>query len=197
MLKRISEIFLSSIALIALLPFFVCIAIAIKLDTSGPVFFKQVRVGLNREYFSIFKFRTMIQDADKQGLLISRSLDSRITKIGGFLRRYKLDELPQLINILLGQMSFVGPRPEVPKYVEMLPELFDITLSVKPGLTDYASVEFIQEASMLETSLDAERTYIDEILPCKLRLSESYVRDQCFFVDLKVIAKTLGKIVKG
>lgn len=196
MLKRIFDIVFSSFGLILFSPLFIVIAMLIKLDSRGNVFYKQSRVGLGDKDFSLLKFRSMRIDSDKQGLLTVSDRDDRITPVGRFLRKYKLDELPQLINILSGDMSFVGPRPEVRKYVMLYNEDQKQVLEVRPGLTDYASLEYINENEILGRSDDPEKTYIDEIMPAKLELNQKYIREQSFGTDLGIILKTIGKIAR-
>lgn len=194
-MKRIFDLVLAAIFLILLAPLFIFIAIRIKLDSKGSVFYKQVRVGLNGKDFGIYKFRTMFVGADKKGLLTVGGNDSRITKPGLFLRKYKLDELPQLINVFFGDMSIVGPRPEVRKYVELYSKEQLEVLSVKPGITDYASIEYSKENEILAKANDPEATYINEIMPAKLALNQKYIREQSFVTDLRIILQTLVKIV--
>lgn len=187
--------FFSILAIVLLLPFYLVIALFIVLDSKGGVFYKQLRVGKGNKDFSLFKFRTMRKDAHKQGLLTVGGRDARITKVGYFLRKYKLDELPQFINILLGDMSFVGPRPEVRKYVDMYNEEQLHVLDVKPGLTDYASIEYMDENDLLAQSSEPEKTYIEEIMPTKLEHNMRYIQDQGMTTDLKIIFRTLSKII--
>ena len=183
--------------IIIFIPVFFLITIFIKLDGNGPVFFRQVRVGKDGKEFQIFKFRTMIVNAEEKGLQISTSTDSRITKIGVVLRKYKLDELPQLINVFFGQMSLVGPRPEVPKYVAHYPfDIKDKVLSVQPGMTDLASIEFSDENEMLENFDNAEKEYIENILPIKLKYYLDYVDRHSLVQDVKIIAMTIFKIIR-
>ncbi len=194
--KRIFDILSSGIGLIILLPFFLLIAFWIKLDSPGPVFFRQARVGRHGKLFRIYKFRTMIADAELRGRLITIGEDCRITRIGSFLRRYKLDELPQLINVFIGDMSLVGPRPEVPRYVALYSDkVRERVLSVRPGITDYASIEYKDENDILGNSVDPEKTYIDEVIPVKLTYYERYVSERSFFNDIKIIFSTLKAIV--
>ncbi|MBK7969736.1 MAG: sugar transferase [Bacteroidetes bacterium] len=195
MVKRIFDFVLATIFLILLAPIFIFIAIRIKLDSKGSVFYKQVRVGLNGKDFGIYKFRTMFVGSDKKGLLTVGGNDARITRPGLFLRKYKLDELPQLINVFFGDMSIVGPRPEVRKYVDLYSKEQLQVLSVKPGITDYASIEYSKENEILANATDPEATYIHEIMPAKLALNQKYIREQSFFTDLKIILQTLVKIV--
>ncbi|MHB8259521.1 MAG: sugar transferase [Bacteroidia bacterium] len=194
MLKRTFDIVCSLIGIILLLPFFILIAFLISIDSRGGVFFRQVRVGKNNKDFFLLKFRTMKTDADKQGLLTVGSHDSRVTRMGYHLRKYKLDELPQLINVLLGSMSLVGPRPEVRKYVNVYTPQQRQVLNVKPGITDYASIEYANENELLAKATNPEQTYLTEIMPHKLLLNLKYIQQQSFTTDLKIILKTLVKI---
>lgn len=196
-LKRLFDIFFSAIGILFLLPMGVLVAILIKLDSAGPVFFRQVRVGRGGALFRIHKFRTMITDAERKGLQITvGGTDPRVTRVGYFLRKYKVDELPQLIDVLRGVMSFVGPRPEVPKYVELYPaDLRDIILSVRPGITDQASIEMMDENDLLANRADPEQIYINEIMPIKIRYYVEYVQRASLGRDLRLIALTLKKIL--
>jgi lipopolysaccharide/colanic/teichoic acid biosynthesis glycosyltransferase len=196
MLKRLFDIFASLTGIIILSPFFVIICILMVVSCGFPVFYLQTRVGLNGRDFKLFKFRTMHKDSDKKGLLTVGGRDPRVTAIGYYLRKYKLDELPQLFNVLFGTMSLVGPRPEVRKYVEMYTETQQKVLSVKPGITDFASLEYINENELLAKSTDPEQTYIREIMPAKLALNMKYIQQQGFGVDLKIIFNTIAKIAK-
>ncbi|MBR1747022.1 MAG: sugar transferase [Clostridia bacterium] len=193
---RFFDILISFFGIVFLLLFFAVIAVAIKCDSKGEVFFRQVRVGRNGKTFRIFKFRTMVKDAEKKGLQLSTATDSRITKVGKFLRKTKCDELPQLFNVFLGQMSFVGPRPEVPKYVEMYSEEQKNVLLIRPGITDEASILFRNENDILEKSDDPERTYIEEVMPKKLALNLEYLQKMGVFYNLKLIFKTIVSVVK-
>jgi len=195
-MKRIFDI-VSSIFVIALLwIFFIMIALLIAMTSSGGIFYVQDRVGKNRKIFRLYKFRTMAVNADKQGQLTVGKNDVRITTIGKFLRKFKLDEFPQLINVLKGEMSIVGPRPEVPQYVAMYSTQQLKVLDVRPGLTDYASIEYINENEILGKSADPEKTYIEEIMPAKLTLNLKYISEKSFITDLKIIFRTIGKIFK-
>ncbi|HRA60489.1 MAG TPA: sugar transferase [Bacteroidia bacterium] len=194
MTKRLFDILFAFFALLILLPFFVAIAVKIKFNSAGPIFYLQKRVGKNNKDFSIYKFRTMKQNADKAGLLTVGMNDSRITTVGVVLRKYKLDELPQLLNVLIGDMSIVGPRPEVRKYVDMYNAEQLEVLSVKPGITDYASILYSQENELLANAADPEKEYIENIMPHKLQLNGEYIRTHNFLVDLKIIWKTVAKI---
>jgi lipopolysaccharide/colanic/teichoic acid biosynthesis glycosyltransferase len=195
MLKRIFDIIFSIVGIIILFPFFLIIAMLIVIDSGFPVFYIQKRVGKNGKDFSLVKFRTMKKDSDKNGLLTVGENDPRITSVGYFLRKHKIDELPQLFNVFIGDMSFVGPRPEVRKYVEMYNEEQKMVLSVKPGITDYASIEYSDENTILSRSANPELFYICEIMPAKLKLNLKYIKEQNFFTDLKIILKTIKKIV--
>jgi lipopolysaccharide/colanic/teichoic acid biosynthesis glycosyltransferase len=195
MAKRLLDIFGSLVGLFGLTPVFAAIAVWIKLDSPGPVFFRQVRVGQNGKPFRIFKFRTMCVDAEAKGRQITVGEDPRITRSGKILRKYKLDELPQLLNVFRGEMSLVGPRPEVPRYVEFYPEkLRTIILSVAPGITDFASIAYKDENAVLAQAKDPERVYIHEVLPIKLNYYARYVAECSFGVDIKLIMKTLRAV---
>ncbi len=192
--KRLFDLLASAVALLLLSPLFLLMALAVGLSSRGGVFYRQTRVGLGGRPFQLIKFRSMYVDADRQGLLTVGE-DRRITPVGRFLRRYKLDELPQLWNVLKGDMSLVGPRPEVPRYVERYSELQKKVLDVRPGLTDYASLYYIDEARVLAQSEDPEKAYLEEVLPHKLELALEYVEKQSFAEDLKIIVKTLAKLL--
>lgn len=190
--KRLFDTVWASVALILLTPFAAAVAVWIKLDSPGPVFFRQQRLGYHGVPFRIFKLRTMVADAESRGLQVTEAADARITRCGAFLRHYKLDELPQLINVLKGEMSLVGPRPEVPKYVKFYPPgIRDIVLSVRPGLTDFAAIEFRDEATLLAATEDPETYYISRILPQKLELYRKYVEERSLLVDICLIFKTI------
>ena len=192
--KRIFDLFSSAICLLVFSPVLLFLAVWILVDSRGGVFYKQVRVGKNGKEFKLLKFRSMRPNSDKAGQLTIGN-DNRITKVGRFIRRTKLDELPQLINIIKGEMSVVGPRPEVPKYVAMYTPEQRQVLQALPGLTDYASIQFIDEQTILGASPDPEKTYITEVMPQKLALNLQYINDRTFFLDIKLIFKTIGKIV--
>ncbi|MGZ4057269.1 MAG: sugar transferase [Bacteroidia bacterium] len=194
-MKRLLDIFFSLIGLIILLIPFLIISALILIDSRGGVFYKQTRVGKNGIDFKLFKFRSMRTDADKAGLLTVGGRDNRITKIGYTLRKYKMDELPQLINVLVGEMSLVGPRPEVRKYVDMYTEEQKKVLKIKPGITDYASIEYSNENEILGKADDPEKVYITEIMPEKLKLNLKYIEEQSISTDLKIIFKTFAKIM--
>ncbi len=194
-MKRLFDIIFSFIGLLLLQPLFVVIAIMIKVDSTGPVFFRQGRVGKNFRRFMIYKFRTMVLDAENKGLHITSGGDNRITRVGRILRRFKIDELPQLYNVLKGDMSLVGPRPEVIRYVEWYKEDYERILSVRPGITDISSMTFRNEESILQGSDDPERYYVHVLLPEKMRLAREYIQKVSFFYDVRLIFKTLYKIV--
>lgn len=191
--KRTFDLLASIVGLVLLLPLFLAIATWIKMDGSGPIFFRQERIGRNCRPFRIFKFRTMTVDASKSGLQLTVGSDPRITRSGAVLRRYKLDELPQLLNVVRGDMSLVGPRPEVPRYVAHYSDAQRARiLSVRPGITDPASIAFVDESDLLSGADDPERTYIESVLPRKLRLYEDYVRSRSFWGDLRIIFQTIA-----
>ena len=195
MLKRIFDITLSLFGLIILLPFMLIIAILIKIDSKGPVFFKQIRVTKNGKEFKIFKYRTMRVGSDKYSQ-ITVGKDGRITKIGSFLRKYKLDEIPQLINVLIGDMSLVGPRPEVPKYVALYTDEQKEILKVRAGITDYASIEFSDENDLLASEEDPEKAYIEKVMSRKIELNKKYLSEISILTDIKIILLTIKKILK-
>ena len=195
-MKRIFDIVSCTLAVLLLLPFEIVIALCIVCGSKGGVFYRQTRIGLNGKDFKLLKFRTMRPNADQQGLLITVGNDQRITRIGKFLRKYKLDELPQLLNIIKGDMSVVGPRPEVRRYVDLYDERQRHVLTVRPGLTDYASLKYISESELLAKSDDPEKTYIEEIMPAKLELNLQYIDNQSFKEDLKLIFQTIASIFK-
>ncbi len=178
-----------------LAPLILILALLINIDSKGGVFYKQVRIGKNQKPFKLYKFRSMSSDADKKGLLTVGNKDSRITKIGYYLRKYKLDELPQLINVLKGDMSFVGPRPEVEKYVKLYNQQQLTVFDVKPGITDWASIKYVNENEILAKSNQPEKTYIEEIMPAKLKLNIEYVRHNNIYVDIKIILLTIKAII--
>lgn len=195
MLKRLFDFFSSLVALVFLLPFFFIVAFLIVIEGGFPVFFTQTRIGKNKVPFQLLKFRTMVKDADKLGKITIGKRDPRVTNVGHFLRSYKLDELPQLLNILKGEMSVVGPRPEVEEYVNLYTEEQNKVFLAKPGLTDYASLKYINESEVLAKSSDPNKTYIEEVMPAKLQLNLKYIEEQGLLTDLKIIFKTIGKII--
>ncbi len=195
MLKRVFDVTVSTVGLVALTPLLVVIALVIKLEDAGPVFYRGVRVGQYGRRFRIFKFRSMVADAEKIGGSSTAADDPRILKIGRLLRQYKLDELPQLLNVLRGEMSLVGPRPEVQHYVDMYTEEERAILRVKPGITDWASLWNSDEGAILTGSPDPEKTYLEKIRPQKIKLQLDYVRRQSFWTDLTILTQTLTAIV--
>jgi len=192
MAKRLFDLVGAALALLLLAPLLLVIAIAIKLDSTGPVFFRQERVGRHGRLFRIHKFRTMVADAPARGPQITVGADARITRTGTLLRHYRLDELPQFIDVLRGDMSLVGPRPEVPRYVALYPqEMKAKVLSVRPGITDPASLEFVDEGELLARAADPEREYVEVILPRKLHAAAAYAERATLRTDLMVIVRTL------
>ena len=196
--KRLFDILFSLIGLVLLSPMFILLSLFIKIESQGPIFYRQVRVGRNEKLFRIHKFRSMFIDADKKGLAITVGKDPRITRVGEYIRKFKCDEFAQLIDVLLGDMSLVGPRPEVPQYVEHYPEeMRNVIFTVRPGITDLASIIYRNENDLLAKSQNPELTYINEILPEKLNLSLEYVKNASLINDLKIIFKTVFMILKG
>jgi len=196
-MKRLFDLVASGLGLVILAPLFVCVALGIKLDSRGPVFFRQERVGQFGKLFRIHKFRTMVVDAEARGMQITVGADPRVTRIGRVLRKYKMDELPQLIDVFFGQMSLVGPRPEVPRYVECYPHgVRELVLSVRPGITDRASIEFKDENEILGRAADPHRAYLDEVLPIKLDYYVKYVHNRSMLGDIGIIFSTVAAIVR-
>ena len=191
MAKRLFDIAFAAVALLLLCPLLLAIALWVRLDSPGPVFFRQQRVGRGGRLFGIYKFRTMHTGAEAMGPQITVGEDARITRAGAWLRRSRVDELPQFLNVRRGDMSVVGPRPEVPRYVAQYPaDVRQAVLSVRPGITDLASIEFRDESALLARSSDPERTYVEQILPAKLRHAQQYVRTRSLWLDLRIIART-------
>ena len=192
MAKRLFDLVLSALALLTLSPLLVAVALWVKLDSPGPVFFRQERVGRSGVPFRIHKFRTMAADAPARGLPLTVGADPRITRVGAFLRRTRIDELPQFIDVLQGTMSVVGPRPEVPRYVEHYPPaLRERVLAVRPGMTDPASISHIDEAALLAAAADPEREYIERILPAKLAQAARYAERATLATDIAVLGRTV------
>ncbi len=194
-LKRIFDITLALIGLLLVGPIILLLACWVKLDSKGPVFYRGIRTGLNGKRFKIFKFRTMVPNAEKVGGGTTADHDPRITRIGGFLRRFKLDELPQLLNVLRGDMSFVGPRPELTEYTDQYNSNEKVILSVRPGITDYASLEFIQLGKICGNE-DADRVYETQVLPKKNQLRIQYTQKLSFTEDVKIITRTVFNVFK-
>ncbi len=200
LLKRFLDFIASLILLILLSPILIILAILIKIDSKGPVFYRQERVTTNGKIFKIFKFRTMIQDADKRGALITGKQDSRITRIGNKIRKCRLDELPQLINILKGEMSFVGTRPEVKKYVDMYTDEMKATLLMPAGVTSMASIKFKDEDEIISKQTKSDKTideaYVNDILPEKMKWNLEYIKKFSIFEDLQIYIETVIKVGK-
>jgi lipopolysaccharide/colanic/teichoic acid biosynthesis glycosyltransferase len=194
MKKRIFDLLLTVPGFLVLLPVFIVLLLLIKMDSKGPIFYLQERIGKGFKPFRLFKFRTMIHHADKQGLLTVGMKDSRITRIGYYLRKYKLDELPQLLNVIIGDMSLVGPRPEVKKYVDMYTPAQQKVLLVKPGITDLASIKYSNENEILAKFTNPEMGYITQVMPDKLQLNLDYIQRQSVLFDLQIIFATVFKI---
>lgn len=193
--KNIFDRFCASIGLLFFAPLYLVIATAIKIDSNGPILFCHNRIGVNGKPFGLYKFRSMVQNADKCGPSITKNSDPRITTVGHILRKYKIDELPQLLNVFFGHISLVGPRPEVRKYVDLFWEDYQYVLMVKPGITDYAALEFIKEQEILDRYDDIERGYIVEILPHKIELYKKYIKNMCFTEDIRIILKTVFRLL--
>jgi lipopolysaccharide/colanic/teichoic acid biosynthesis glycosyltransferase len=197
MSKRIFDWLASGLGLLVLSPVLLALALWIKLDSPGPVFFRQERVGQGGRVFRIHKFRTMVSDAERRGLQITVGADARVTRVGQWLRKYKLDELPQLLDVWLGHMSLVGPRPEVPRYVACYPaDVRDVVLSVRPGITDRASIEFKDENEILGRAADPHLAYVNEVLPIKQRYYVAYVESRSFWGDIAIIFATMRALVR-
>ena len=194
--KRVFDTIAAGLGLLFLFPVFIVIAVLIKIEDRGSVFFRQERVGQNWKTFRIYKFRTMVENAEKLGAQVTTGDDPRITRIGRFLRKYKLDELPQLINVVKGEMSLVGPRPEVPRYAKLFKQDYDEILKVKPGITDFASIEYKDENELLRGVSDPEKVYVNKILPEKIRYYKKYIEKISFLTDFALIIRTLWRIVK-
>lgn len=193
-MKRLFDFIISLLGLLVLFPILFLIAVIIFFLMGWPIFYRQVRVGKNERNFKIIKFRSMVKNAEKQGPEFTTGGDSRITPLGNFLRKTKLDELPQLINVLVGDMSLVGPRPEVPRYVALYNENQKKVLSVRPGLTDPASIAYRNEEEILAGYENSEKAYIEEIMPAKLELNLKYIKDANFVTDLSLIIKTFAAL---
>lgn len=195
--KRLFDLVASGLGLLVLAPFLLLVALAVKLDSAGPVFFRQERVGRHGKTFRIHKFRTMVTDAERRGPQITVGADARVTRVGEILRKYKLDELAQLIDVFVGDMSLVGPRPEVPRYVAYYPTgLREIILSVKPGITDWASIKYKDESEILGKSHDPHVAYVNDVLPVKIRYYVDYVNGRSFFVDIRIIFATIRALFR-
>lgn len=194
--KRLFDIIFSSSAIVILSPVFLVISLMILMSSKGEIFYRQIRIGKDFKPFVLYKFRTMIKDADKIGPLVTKDSDPRITKIGKILRKTKLDELPQFINVLKGDMSIVGPRPEVEKYVNARKEDYKVILSIKPGITDYATILFRDEEDIMAKYENVEESYLNVVLPQKIALYKKYIDEISFRADIKIIAKTMLKVLR-
>ncbi len=194
-MKRSFDLILSLLGLIVLAPVFAAVAVAIKIESAGPVFYRGVRAGRYGKAFRIFKFRTMVVNAEALGSASTPEDDQRITRVGRFLRKLKLDELPQLLNVVRGEMSLVGPRPQVPWAVEQYTPEERTILKVRPGITDPASVRFRNEGEILRGSADPDEDYFEKIHPEKMRLSIEYVQKQSFLLDCKILLQTMAAVV--
>ena len=199
MAKRILDVIVSATALLLLSPVFLFLALAIRIDSPGPAFYRGVRIGRHGRPFKIFKFRSMVQDAERRGTSSTNITDMRVTRVGRFIRKFKLDEFSQLINVLIGDMSLVGPRPEVQKFVDMYTDEEKIILTVRPGITDWSSIKFHNEGEIIESSgiADADEAYAQLIRPEKLRLQLKYVRERNLWIDIKIILCTILTIFSG
>ena len=193
-MKRFFDVVLSFLGLLVLFVPLIVVALLIKLDSPGPVFFRQKRIGKGFRPFFIYKFRTMVEDAPRSGPVITLGADPRITRVGRLLRKSKLDEVPQLLNVLRGDMSFVGPRPEIPQYVEMFRRDYEEILIVRPGITDLASLKYRDEAALLQNYPDPEAAYRKVILPDKIELAKQYLRRSSILFDLQLMIRTLLKL---
>ena len=193
MSKRLFDLLCSSCGLLLLAPAFLVLAVAIKLNSPGPVFYRGVRVGLHGHPFKIYKFRSMVTDAEKKGAASTSNTDMRVTAVGHFIRKFKFDEFSQLINVFLGDMSLVGPRPEVQKFVDMYTEEEKIILTVRPGITDWSSIKFHNEGDIIEASgiADADEAYAKLIRPEKLRLQMKYVKERTLLIDVMIVINTI------
>ena len=192
-MKRLFDLIFASFSLIVVSPFFLLLAAAIKVDSPGPVFYRGVRVGRNGKPFKIYKFRSMVADAEKKGVASTSNTDMRVTSVGHFIRKFKFDEFSQLINVFLGDMSLVGPRPEVQKFVDMYTQEERLILTVRPGITDWSSIKFHNEGDIIEASgiADADEAYAKLIRPEKLRLQLKYVRERNLWIDILIIINTI------
>ena len=193
---RFCDIVFSLFGLLILSPLFLVVALWIVIDNPGPIFYRQQRVGRDNKDFGLIKFRSMRVGADKMSLITVGDRDPRITRAGYYIRKYKIDELPQLVNVLIGDMSLVGPRPEVRRYVDLYTQEQKQVLSVRPGITDYASIEYIDENTLLAASEDPDKTYIEQIIPAKIALNMKWINHQTIGEYLKIIFLTFAKIIR-
>lgn len=195
-MKRIFDIVMSGLGLICLSPLFLVLAVWIKSDSPGPVFYRQIRVGRGNKDFRLFKFRSMRPDSDKLGLITVGGHDPRVTRSGYYIRKYKLDEFPQLINVFVGDMSLVGPRPEVRKYVDLYTSEQLRVLNVRPGITSLASIRYRNENEILAKADDPDKAYVEQIMPDKIAIDLEYVENASLTNDIKLIFKTFGEIIR-
>ncbi len=195
-MKRVFDFLVSLIILICFLPFGIILAVCIAIESRGGVFYRQERIGKDEVPFKLWKFRTMRKDSDRLGKLTVGMRDPRITRVGYFIRKSKLDEFPQFLNVFIGQMSIVGPRPEVKEYVDLYNEDQRQILKVKPGITDFASLEFFNENELLGNSNDPKKTYIEEIMPAKIELNKKYIQNPGLGTDIKIMWRTFIKIIQ-
>lgn len=195
-MTRLCDIVFSFFGLLFLSPLFLIVALWIVIDDPGPVFYRQQRVGRYNKDFGLLKFRSMRVGADKMSLITIGDRDPRVTRAGYYIRKFKLDELPQLWNVLIGDMSLVGPRPEVRRYVDLYTEEQRQVLSVRPGITDYASIEYIDENKLLAQAADPDKTYIEEIMPAKIELNRRYINNPTLGQYFKIIFLTIAKIIR-
>lgn len=193
-LKRIFDVFVSVIVILLLLPLYLIIFLAVFITSGAPIFYYQERVGKDWQPFKMIKFRTMVKNADKIGSGITSTSDVRITPAGRFLRKYKLDELPQLFNVLKGEMSLIGPRPELIQYINFYKDDYSLILNIKPGMTDYAAIKFRDEESLIDKS-NEEESYINRILPSKIILYKKYLNEMGFLTDVKILLSTMKEIL--
>ena len=196
-MKRLFDFVFSICVLTVFLPFGLLISVLIIFSSPGGIFYSQERIGKNGVPFKLLKFRSMRRNADRSGTLTVGMRDSRITKIGVFIRKYKLDEFPQFVNVLIGNMSVVGPRPEVREFVDLYSKEQKTILNVKPGITDYASLEYFNENELLAKSNNPRKTYIDEIMPDKIIINQKYIRNPTLLNDMKIIVKTLFRLIRN
>jgi lipopolysaccharide/colanic/teichoic acid biosynthesis glycosyltransferase len=194
--KRIFDLLLSIPSLVILSPVFLASAILIKLETPGPVTFSQERIGKGKRVFKLYKFRTMVKDASRMGPPVTKANDARITNVGKLLRKFKVDEMLQIINVIKGDMSVVGPRPEIKKYVDMFQADYEQVLRIKPGMTDYALIAFRNEEEILSTFHDVEEGYIQEVLPEKITLYKKYIAEMGFSTDIRIFFRTIWAILR-
>ena len=194
--KRIFDLLLSLPSLVVLSPVFLASAILIKLETPGPMIFSQERIGKGKRVFKLYKFRTMVKDASRMGPPVTKAKDARITNVGKLLRKFKVDEMLQIINVIKGDMSVIGPRPEIKKYVDMFQEDYEQVLRIKPGMTDYALIAFRNEEEILSRFHDVEEGYVKEVLPEKIKLYKKYMAEMSLVTDIRIFLGTIWEILR-